>query len=261
MNERPDGENDTKGSDIQAQGTDPSRLAETHFTTAAQAEFKQRGGKRLLWAGLAAVGILVLLILFGPSRETMRKKFEFIGAEGPLVLMQELSIDEGHDPTDQIEKFLQENPPPPSYEIEDIPPDDTGEPALPNVVEDSPVVPAEVYSDEVADPDLDEVDLVEMNMAPMTNDYFRLIHLVKPEYPSLATEADRRIPRVEVTVAIFVNEKGEVTNAFVKESDASPVFDEVAIRAALQWKFEPIGGEAPSGMWVVCTIGFKGPYS
>ena len=70
---------------------------ERRLFSPAHAADRARTGRRLLAAAVAAVLIVVVIAFLGPSKETVEKRFTPYGAEGPLRIMPEISIEEGQD--------------------------------------------------------------------------------------------------------------------------------------------------------------------
>jgi TonB family protein len=101
-----------------------------------------------------------------------------------------------------------------------------------------------------------------MQMPQQTNPWFVLIRMVRPEYPSQATEEQRRTPVIIVEVAFFVNEEGKVTASYILSSTGGEVFNVVVLKAVNQWVYKPVyrDGQAPQGFWNRLTIRFKSPY-
>ncbi len=226
----------------------------------AHLRFKAGGRRRLLGAAAVALALLALLVWLGPDQESVRRRFEFTGAEGPLRIMPELSIEEGHDARRQLPRYYRQNPPPPSYEVEPEPLEKEAEIHVP-IRREEPVRESETV-DPTQDPDLDEVSLVEMNLPRMTNPDFVLEHWVLPRYPAGATEQQRRLPVITVEAALYVDEEGQVTATMIVSSEGGPVFDEVVLRAIRQWRFRVVAptGRAEQGFWYRVPFRFKSPY-
>lgn len=228
----------------------------------ANARFKRGGRRRVLAGVVLGAALFALIALLGPSRETVRRRFEFSGAEGPLRLMPELSIErDGRDRVRQEPKrFRNLLPPPPPESFE--PPSARGEPAPPPSPRPAP--PREELSDQQVadDPDLDLVDQVELNLPRQTNPWFVLERMVRPQYPLGADAQARRQPLVTVEVAFYVNEAGRVTASYILRSDGGPLFDDVVLKAVNAWLYRPLAasGLAPEGFWVRLTVRFRSPY-
>lgn len=79
---------------------------------------------------------------------------------------------------------------------------------------------------------------------------------VKPEYPSLARDANME---GKVTVKILVDKTGAVRDVIIaKASGANAGFEEAAVAAAWKCKFSPaIQNGLPIALWVVFTFDFK----
>jgi protein TonB len=80
------------------------------------------------------------------------------------------------------------------------------------------------------------------------------VRQVRPEYPDIARRAG-----IEGTVwvKILVDKEGRVKKAIVLKSD-SEIFDEPAIKAALQWVFAPaMMNKGPVAVWVALPFRFQ----
>lgn len=64
----------------------------------------------------------------------------------------------------------------------------------------------------------------------------KLIEMVKPRYPEIAREDG---VEGKVVVTLIVDEKGNVLQAKVMLSEPADIFDEAALTAVRQYKFEP----------------------
>ena len=210
---------------------------------------------------MALVGI-VLLIVFGPDREEVKRRFEFYGAEGDLKIMPELSIDDGDDAVHQLPKYFQDTPPPPPLEILDEEPDPAAVEEMPVVKETSEVETDIVGQNVDADPALDPVDQVELTLPQQTSRDWRIVYMVRPNYPLDATETERRTPVITVEVAIFVNPDGRVAASMITSSTGGPAFANVVLKAVEQWLFQWLIGDGrpASGRWIEMTWNFKSPY-
>jgi TonB family protein len=227
---------------------------------AAHEAFLRHGRRRLLGAGAIAILVVIVLVLLGPSRDEVRRRFESMGAEGPLRIMPELSIEPGKARYHQEPRYFRETPPPPNIEV--VP-----EKTVPKADQ---IVPPERDRTETEhdlidpseDPDLDDMDLVEMDTPMQTNPCFILVRQVRPLYPAAATEAERRQAEILVEVAFFVDPEGEVTGSYVLSSTGGPAFAEVALKAVNQWRYRPVpcGGVAPDGFWARLRLRFRSPY-
>lgn len=77
---------------------------------------------------------------------------------------------------------------------------------------------------------------------------------VKPEYPSIAKQASLE---GTVLVQVLVGEDGKVKKAKVAQSD-SPIFEQAAIDAAMQWLFTPaLQQKKPVAVWIAIPFRFS----
>lgn len=238
--------------------TDES-VRESSFTTAAQQAIRRNGAKRLLGASvLALIGLLALMV-FGPDRETVKKRFEYYGAPDELHIMNEISIEEGHDLVEKMPKSLRVPPPPAKLEIEQEEPDSKGfVPVNEQKKSDhnQEAVNTQRPQEIVGDSDHFQV---EMSLPMQTSRDLFLLKKILPEYPLTASELERRTPVIVVQMNIFVDPNGDVTAAMIQASNGSRIFDEAALAAVRQWKF---GWRVPpgAGRWVQFPFNFKSPY-
>jgi hypothetical protein len=220
--------------------------------------FRRGGRRRLIWATVIALVILVLLVIFGPGKNEIERRFEVSGEQGPLRIMPELSIDRGVDAhhQDELRRTLELPIPAPEYEIEYDDPDATE--IVPIKTEDSPEL--EKVIDPTEDPELDVVDMVEMRLPSQSNPCFRLVQMVRPRYPAEATALERQQPVITVHVAFFVSLEGSVQGAYIMTNDGGPAFADVTLKAVEQWVYEPVECEfAPAGFWVNFPLEFTSP--
>jgi TonB family protein len=232
---------------------------QSSFTTRAQLTFKERAWVRFAGAVAVAVVALAVLILLGPERDEIRRRFEVYGAEGEIHLMPEISIEKGQDVLHQLPASLSE-PPPPNYEIEPDEPDAQAEKEVPLFREESPEVTETESVTEVVDADAGERDQVELTLPQQTSRDFRILELVRPLYPAAASAAQRAVPVIRVDAAIFVGTDGTVQAAMVTGGDGAPVFDEAVLAAVRQWRFQWLTDPPPqTGRWIEMTWRFKSP--
>lgn len=218
--------------------------------------FRRGGRRRYLVAAALAVLAVILFAVFGPDREDVKKRFEFSGVEGPLKVMPELSIDEGVDARFQEAMRRKDLPEPsPRYEVLE---DDHGPEPVPKESEASPDTEAAV--EESDDPELDEMDLVDMRLPAQSNPWFRLVRMVRPRYPADATAQDRMLPLVLVEVAFYVSPSGTIEGAYIISNEGSDAFARVTLKAVEEWLYEPISADvAPQGFWNRLTLRFRQP--
>jgi TonB family protein len=234
-------------------------LLQSNFTTRAQDSFRRAGGKRLLGATLGALLVVVLIILLGPKYDPRQDILATYGAPGELVIMPQVSIQEGRDRTHQLPKSLQQPPPPARMEIEKEETSPEGSVPVPEPIE---APPSEVITKVTSlnpDAEIASKDLVELTMPRQSNPDLYIIHQVHPEYPLDATPEDRRIPTVYVLVAVFVNPAGDVTDAMVVANTGSRVYADEVVSKVKDWKF---GWRVPpgAGRWIQLPYNFNSPY-
>lgn len=210
--------------------------------------------RRYAGAAVGALIVLAVLALFGPDRELIRKRWEFTGAPGPLKILPQISIDDGQDPAHQeaARQAALATPPVPEYVVE---PDERGERPVPV----APPPPSPLTSVEAEPDDLN--DTVELNLPTSTNPCFHLLRQVYPRYPADASPTDRLAPVLTVKVAFFVGASGAVEGSYVLESDASPAFAAVVLKAVDRWLYDPDFAACadPAGFWNILTVTFRNP--
>ena len=213
----------------------------------------------MLWAALAAVVGLVVLVLLGPDEQAVKERFEYYGAPGELQIMPEISIEDGRHEFHQIPRSLQVQPPPSNIEIEKKDPQKDGTVDIPpiNLEEPNEVDRSSEFPRDNAE--MSEDEMVEMALPMQSNPDYYILHLVRPEYPLGASEAERRIPVIFVDVVIFVGPDGLVTDAWVNRTNGSRLFIDETLKAVKQWKF---GWRIDPGIGrqYVIPWRFKSPY-
>ncbi|MBM4129494.1 hypothetical protein FJ250_00485 [bacterium] len=205
------------------------------FTTAAQEEFRRGQGRRRLTAAGLAVGALLLLVWFGPRETAILRKLTYYGVPGELKIMPEVSIDEGADQTHRLPRSLQA-PPPPPLKVEPERSDERAPEKVPRPATGTDLLqpanpdPAEAIIDALFD------ESVQLLLPQQTSPDWYIRHLVRPQYPVLASEQDRRRPVINVVVWIFVDPQGNVTAAQLVSNDGGDVFAQAVLEAVQQWK-------------------------
>jgi TonB family protein len=228
------------------------------FTTAAQEQFRRGGTRRTLTAAGLAVAALLLLAWLGPRESAVVRKLTYYGAPGELKIMPEVSIDDGADQAHRLPRSLQAPPPAPLEVVpertqdrvpETVPVPATGTDRLQPVVAD----PADAIVDALFD------ESVQLLLPQQTSRDWYILHLVRPEYPVLASEQDRRRPVINVVVWIFVDPQGNVTAAQLVSNDGGDVFAQAVLEAVQQWKLgwrvDPLKGRQ-----LVLPWRFNSPY-
>ena len=214
---------------------------------------------RFTWAAASVFLLLILLLVFGPDKEDVDKRFEYYGAQGELHIMPNISVDQGVSPVHKVPKSLQSPSPAISVQrtpeetpddgIREIPKETNEDKNIDRLVTEVPVVVAEDAQKEQ----------VEMLMPQFTSSDLYLINFVHPEYPMGATEEERRTLGLYVTVGIYVNHEGLVTDILINDTNASRVFIDETVSKIKLWKFG-WRKEPEIGRWVPIQANFKSPY-
>lgn len=230
----------------------PERTLISPASIAARAH----AGRRLAVAVGAALLLLLFVVLVDPGGREIARRLTVYGAEGPLRVMPEISIDDGADQIYQKPRAAPQESAP-IYEV--VP-----EKPSPRATEVVPLAPApprervDLASETVAE-GLGEVEA----LLPRTtaDESFIIRNMVRPPYPVEATEAERR-RTILVRTAVFLDATGAITAAMVTYSEGSGVYDEVALAAVKQWVFEPVirDGNPPAPRWLEISWRFKSPY-
>jgi outer membrane biosynthesis protein TonB len=100
---------------------------------------------------------------------------------------------------------------------------------------------------------------VELSLPSQTNPDWYILHMVRPEYPLDAPEAERLQPVIFVRAAIFVGPSGDVAERMILATNGSRVFAEGVLAALIDWKF---GWRVNPGVgrWIEMTWNFRSPY-
>jgi hypothetical protein len=252
-------------------GTQSNRVADkspsapeyaSPFASVFQTAFKARQTSRFAAAATVAVLVLLLLVWLGPEREEIKRRFEIYGAEGPLRIMPEISIDDGADTHHQLPVAYRDLPPPPPLEV--LPEDSDPEAAIevPAPRETEEVLVEDADTDSEADPDLAQVDQVQLSLPRQSSSDFIITKMVRPLYPLSASEVERRTAVIQVNVAIFVDSSGLVTASMIMGNNGSARFGQVVLKAVNQWEFQWLTEDAVRqlGRWIEMSWRFKSPY-
>ena len=234
-------------------------LPPSSFTTEAQAKFRLGSTKRTLWAAIGALCVVVILLLLSPEYDPQKDPLAHYGAPGEMVIMQQVSIQDGRDQTHQLPKSLQVPPPPARMEIEKEETSPEGSVPVPQETEATPNEVITTVTSINPDAEVSSKNLVELNMPIQSNPDLFLLQHQNPEYPLDATDGDRRIPSIYVLVAAFVNPDGEVTDVMVMTNTGSRVFADAVVEKVKEWKF---GWRVPQkvGRWAKVVYNFNSPY-
>jgi len=225
----------------------------------ANTSFKRSSRNRFI----AAVGItlicLVLLVFIGPNAEKINKKFEYLGAQGELKIMDAISIVDGTDQVHQMPKSLQAPPPPAILEIEEDVVHDDGEREIPKPEEEQLVENPVIQ--EVVDQKAEEFsrELVSMATPIQTSRNYYIKTMVRPEYPLDATEEERNTPVIFVDVQFFFTPDGKVSACMIQNTNGGKAFTTEVIEKMNQWIIGFYNDPGP-GLWMETTWKFKSPY-
>lgn len=228
------------------------------FTTEAQARYRRGGRRRLVLAAVTAVVALLLLVWLGPRDSVIVRRLTYYGAPGELRIMPEISIDQGAAAEHRLPRSLQMPPPPARLEIVPERRDDRALETVPKAREAIDRVgetvkdPAEAIVDALFD------EQVELLLPQQTSTDWYILRLVRPVYPVLASEQDRRRPVINVVAWIFVDPQGNVTAAQVISNEGGDVFAQAVLEAIRQWKLA-WRVEEPKGRQLVLTWRFRSP--
>lgn len=229
------------------------------FTTAAQQRFRSGGRRRWLAAAGIVIAALALLVLLGPRDSELVRRLAYYGAPGELEIMPEISIDEGADQTHRLPRSLQMPPPPARLEVVPERTDDRAHETIPPAAEATDHVGQHVTDPADAIVDALFNESVQLLLPQQTSRDWYILRLVRPEYPVLASEQDRRRPVINVVVWIFVDPQGEVTAAQLVSNDGGDVFAQAVLDAVQQWKLgwrvDPLRGRQ-----LVLPWRFRSPY-
>lgn len=236
----------------------PAAPRRSHLTTEAQAAFVRAGRRRMGWSIAAAFVLLLLLVVLGPDRREIERRFRYYGAPGPLRIMPEISIDQGRDRSHQLPKSLQVPPPPASLQVVPEPESPLANEVRPRERQDPQVLSEVIQPD--PDAEIGEDPRVELTLPAQTNPDWYILFMVRPRYPAGAGERDRQQRLVFVRAAIFVGAQGEVTESMILATNGSRVFAEEVLASLAQWKF---GWRVNPGVgrWIEMTWNFHSPYA
>ena len=237
------------------------RLAnlESSFTTKAQGDFRRGAPKRILWASLTAIVIVLLIILLGPEYDPNEDILANYGAPGEMVIMPQVSIKEGQDRSHQLPKSLQTPPPPARMEIEKEEVSPEGTVPVPEETDAPPNETITPVTNFNPDAEIASKNLVELTMPKQSNPDLYIVHQVNPEYPLDATEQERRTPSIYVLVAVFVNPNGDVVEAMIVANTGSRLYADEVIAKVKQWKFG-WRVDPGAGRWIQLPYNFNSPY-
>ncbi len=238
------------------------------FVSPASASEHARVGKRLLLALPAALALLGLLVLLGPSAEEVERKFTPYGAQGPLRIMPEIAIEDGADPVAR-QAARQSTPPPaaPEYQAEPDQPSPDAQEVMPEPSEEAAEVTdvgvsEEAPQDVVQTTESEGDAAVDMVLPRQSADSdFIIRKLVRPLYPAGLSLEQQRQPVVTVTVGVFLTSEAHVQAVMIQSNDGPPAFEEAVLTAMDRWEFAPRlrDGVPPAPRWLLITWRFSSP--
>ncbi len=185
--------------------------------------------------GFAATAAFHILLVYGLVTGLARSVVEVIKGPIETKIIEEVK-QEDKPPPPPPPKF--DKPPPPFVPLPDISITTEAPPAATAITQGTPVVrPA-------APP-----------AAPTVAKTIKGRNY-QPEYPPSSKRAGEE---GTVTLSIYVNEEGKVTEAKVEKSSGFEKLDEAAVKEALRsWKFTPAtSGGKPIGVWQNINVRFK----
>jgi hypothetical protein len=230
------------------------------FIESANQNFKHRSRQRFIVAIGITAFCLILFIILGPDADTVNKKFEYIGAQGDLNIMDAISVVDGTDKVHQLPKSLQKPPPPSNIEIEKEMTHETGTREIPR-----PVVAQEVENPvimEIIDEQAEEFtqELVSLATPMQNSSTYYIKHMIRPEYPLLeATETELQTEVIYVSVQFFVEKGGTVSASMIQSTNGGPAFTNEVLKKIDQWILGFYIDVGP-GIWLQTTWNFKSPY-
>jgi len=201
-------------------------------------------GRRILLAAAAALVGFVLIAILGPDEDRLQHLLFHTGVQGELRVLPDIEIIRDQDPVSQDPKHQRASaakglqvevvdPPPTTVEAQDatpVPPP-TG---VPNYTIETKQKPADGLSQ--SNDVREQVRMVRPSQRSLD---FVLIRLVRPRYPPGVV-----LPHpVTVDVAIYVENDGTVSDAYVTRGEGGKAFEEAALRAVRQWKYRYLGEE------------------
>ena len=234
-------------------------LRPSAFTTEAQAEFRRRNSRRLLWAAGITLLLLGVLILLGPNQQEIKRRFEYYGAPDELRIMPEVSIEDGRDRMHQLPRSLSVPPPPANLEIEREKPDPEGTVEVPPQDQIQPRQVDQTTRQPDPDSEMADQERVELSLPMQSNPDWFILTMVRPEYPIDAREEERQMPVVFVKAAVFVGPSGDVVERMILATNGGRAFSTEVLNALEKWKFG-WRVEPGAGRWIEMIWNFRSPY-
>jgi TonB family protein len=199
------------------------------------------------------VSVALVLSLLWVTEDTPRSVLELqFGLEGPTRVAPEITLIPGVDMFEDIREESRFRATP-AVEVEEEIEIESEEPAAPPKIEQIPVEkPDETLSPELA---TETVRAYPSHTTAAYSEDYVILDMTRPVYP--AAELKNGIEG-DVTVELFVNEKGAVENAWVMVASGSRNFESASLEAVRQFRFKPpIVDGKPSSMWISFQIRFR----
>jgi TonB family protein len=210
--------------------------------------------RRLLAAAGWVVLAIALFVLLGPRANPEGQWYRHTGVDAPLRIVDNIEV-VPDAPTEDTSRLEQRREASTTQGVEAVIGDD--------VVADSPN-PLPLQQEEGAreahetdvqrdgdsssrrdDPTVQIRSRREAQQAPD----FVLLESVNPDYPDGVSAGTRR-RTIVVSVAMYVDETGRVSETYIRSNDGGPAFADAVLRAVRKWVYKPllIDGK-PSGFW------------
>lgn len=217
-------------------------------------------GRRLLGGAGAALVVLVLGALLGPSPDQVDEWLARTGREGPLVLMDDIAVVPDDAPVSTSRQRSMSGATQglrvATEEVEEATEEDALRPVTPT--RGNPLARTEALDRPLPGQAVgpDPSDQVRMDRPGQTSPDFVLLEFVRPDYPGDAPPG-ARAREVTVHVAMYVDEAGRVQHAYIVNSDGGPSFDREVLAAVRQWEYKPVVLDGqPTGFWDQMKITF-----
>jgi TonB family protein len=209
---------------------------------------RERAYRRRLYILTPVAAVLMVLLFLTSDRFPYREIEKYVGWEGEMRLMPEITIVPDKEDITSEERRMR---------LESMTSIDLDLAEVPNREEASPGNEDDRKQEEVAVPELDRFDVRTVQAArdvPYSEDYV-ILHMVEPDYPS---EELKDGIEGNVTVELFVNEAGRVEAATVLSAVGPRSFQDASLDAVRQFMFQPPteNGE-PRPMWIKFRIKFR----
>jgi TonB family protein len=208
---------------------------------------REQAYRRRLYILTPVAAVLVTLLFFTSDRIPYREIEQRVGWEGEMRILPEITIITENDDESSFERQFRVD----AMTSVNLDLAETGDVAASKTpVEEKP------KDDEVqvATEDYDVRTVQRAREVSYSEDYV-ILQMVEPEYPpeELAMGIESN-----VTVELFVNERGRVVSATVLSSDGRASFEDASLDAVRQFVFQPPVREGHrTSMWIKFRIKFR----